>query len=83
MISILNRVPENVSRAFVNLQESNNQSFKIIIEWMKDCQKAEETCYDRIDDDKQLRWSQGRHRAVSAFIEANDSARDTLKQTKK
>ena len=79
MTNILSKPSEDVLRAFLMLQESNNPSFKIIIEWLKECRKAEEICYDRFVD-KDLLWSQGRHQVLFALIDASDSVRDTLKK---
>jgi hypothetical protein len=69
--NILTKVPEDVSRAFYNLQESNNPNFKVIMDWLKDCLKTEEAGCRKLPDHRQIDLCLGRQQALNAFVEAS------------
>jgi len=69
-------VPEDVSRAFVNLKLDPN--WMRILGWMQKAYEEEQHVVAVLRDDVDARWCQGRMQALEAILGANAIAEEKI-----
>jgi hypothetical protein len=70
------KIPEDVYKALYNLRKDGN--FQFLVQWLRNCAKAETEAWPFIPQEPDKGWSQGRMQALSAILAANDKAEGML-----
>lgn len=71
-----NKTPKDIYQAFYNLKD--DVSFKLIIQWLRDNLKSEDTDNRVVIEEAYLRMGQGRAQILDAILRTNDTAYEKL-----